>query len=149
MKPKSAIEKGKRYEKHIAEIIRESGLDPRAGREIGSGSGLSKGDIRSTIPFLIECKNEDSVPKWILDRIDQARSQAGKGFAWKDRWALVFRDIREPETHSSDFVLLDFNEFLELIKRAAEPQTVEPDRDFKYKLENLRRATNEIIKRLQ
>lgn len=148
MKPRSAINKGKRYEKYIAEIIRESGLDPRAGREIGSGSGRAKGDIRSTIPFLIECKNEVGVPKWLLDRIDQARAQSRKGFAFRDRWALVMRDPRTSETQSDDYVVIDFGEFLELIKKAAEPQTAAPDRDFKYKVENLRRAANEVIKRL-
>lgn len=58
------------------------------------------------------------------------------------------RDPRTSETQSDDYVVIDFGEFLELIKKAAEPQTAAPDRDFKYKVENLRRAANEVIKRL-
>ena len=75
MNHKSAIEKGKRYEKYIANQIEQAGLG-FAMREEGSGLGKKKGDIRSSIPFLLEVKNEDSVPKWLFERIDQAKHQA-------------------------------------------------------------------------
>ena len=135
----SRVQKGKRYEKHLAALIVESGLDPNAGREIGSGSGLRKGDLRARIDFLVEAKNEANVSKALLLNIDQAKDQARKGWKWPERWALVFRDPREPETKSDDYVVLDFNEFLELLKRAAEPRTKgeNPDRAFRYALDRL------------
>lgn len=147
MTGKSAKNKGYRYEKHIAESIRESGLDSKASREIGSGSGNAKGDIRSTIPFLIEAKNQRKIS--VLAWIDQAKEQAQKGWAWKDRWCLVFRDPRVPETASADYVVIDFQEFLEMLKRWSEPKLKEPDRNLKYKLEMLRKTAHEVIKELE
>jgi hypothetical protein len=147
MLARSAKDKGRRYENLIAKAIRDSGLDPRAGREIGSGSGTMKGDIRSTIPFLIEAKNQKTVHA--LDWIDQAKEQASSGFAWKDRWALVFRDPRTPESQEISYVVLDFYEFLNLLKKAAEPKMKNPDRAVEYKLKTLIRSAKEVLKEIE
>lgn len=146
--PNSKVEKGKRFEKYIAEQIRACGLDERAHRESGSGNGKRKGDISSSIPFLIEAKNDAGVPKWLLEKIDQAKIQAEKGFAWKDRWALVFRDPRTAEKNSSEYAVIDFSMFLELLLRFKEPKVKEPDRTLKWKIENLKRVASEVIKEL-
>jgi Holliday junction resolvase len=145
----SKVEKGKRFEKKIAQYLQDSGLDLRAHREDGSGSGLKKGDIRSSIPFLIEAKNSKSVSKGLLKWIDQAKDQATKGFKWREKWALVFRDPRTPEHNSEDYVVIDFHQFIELLKRYREPLTKEPDRTLKYKLERLRQSAQEVIKEIE
>ena len=58
MKPRSAKAKGKLLEKFIAEWLRNTGLDPQARPEIGSGAGKFKGDIATKLPLTIECKNQ-------------------------------------------------------------------------------------------
>ena len=145
MKPKSRREKGKRFEKLIAREIEEAGLG-RASREIGSGSGKRKGDIFSNIPFLIECKNQKQIR--ILDWIDQAKREAELGNYYKDKWAVVFRDPRTPERNPEIYVVIDFWQWLELLKKDSEPLVKEPDRELKYLLEKLKYNCQQVIKRL-
>jgi len=144
MKSKSAKEKGRRYENKIAGYIRESGLDLRAGREIGSGSGNMKGDIRANIPFLIEVKNQKTIK--ILNWIDQAKKQAAVGWSPREKWALVFRDPRTPETHSEDYVTIDIHQFLELLKKNSKPIIKSKDKNVKYKIEKMIQAAKDVIK---
>ena len=71
MNPKSAIEKGKRLENHVVDRLRETGLDPKACRSAGSGSGnRDKADIVTSLMvdgenLGIECKNH-SRPKMVV-----------------------------------------------------------------------------------
>ncbi len=57
MNPRSAIQKGKELENFVAEQLQSYGLDIKAKRQIGSGSGKAKGDISTDMGFTIECKN--------------------------------------------------------------------------------------------
>jgi len=61
MKTRSCKNKGSRFETFIAEMIKESGLDPNARRQPLSGAGYDKGDIKTTVPFTIECKNSNTI----------------------------------------------------------------------------------------
>ena len=146
MTPKSALEKGKRFEKFIAEQIEEMGLG-KAGREIGSGSGKAKGDIRSNLPFLIEAKNEKRANWW--ENITQAKRQALQGNYDSDKWLLVVRDPRTPEANPAVYAVLDFWELLKLLKKDREPMVKEPDRNMKWKLQRLVQTAKEIIKDLE
>lgn len=76
MKAKSAKAKGSRFETFIAEQIKESGLDPKARRQVLSGAGFDKGDIASSLPFTIEAKNQKAIH--LLDWVEQAKTQAQK-----------------------------------------------------------------------
>ena len=53
MKPKSAIAKGKILEEFISERLIKSGLDCRAHRQKGSGSGEAKCDISNNLNLCI------------------------------------------------------------------------------------------------
>lgn len=145
MEIQSAKAKGKRYENYIAERIREMDIDSRAGREIGSGSGKAKGDIRSTIDFLIEAKNQATI-NWNKS-INQAEEQAKRGFHNPDRWLLVVRDPNKPEFDRS-FAVMDFEQFLILYKKAMEPKLANPDRELKYLMERAKNDLNKIINKL-
>lgn len=147
MNPNSKINKGKRYEKHLAGIIESMGFG-RAIRSAGSGNGnRDKGDLICNLPFLIEAKNHDTlhVPAWI----DQAKRQAQQGNWSSDKWAVVFRDFRQPETTSDDYVVISFTEFLTLLKKDSEPRTKAPDREMKWKLQNLKTICGQLIKELE
>ena len=145
MKPKSTHAKGKRMEKFIAREIEKAGLG-RATREISSGSGKRKGDIFANIPFLIEAKNQKRIR--ILKWIDQARQEAEIGNWNPDKWALVFRDPRLGE-FKKVYAVIDFWQFLELLKRNQEPLIKEPDREMKWLLQKLKININQILRRLK
>ena len=144
MKPKSNIQKGKRFEEYICQQIEEMGLGT-ARREIGSGSGKRKGDIFADLPFLIEAKNQKSL-SW-GQSIDQAVQQANVGNENPDKWALIVRDPRYPEFEKT-YVVIDFHEFLKLLKKDSSPLIKEPDRQLKYALSRLKESINQVNKLL-
>lgn len=145
MKSKSSIEKGKRLEKWIIDELFEYAIDLNARRESGSGNGKRKGDLSSSIDFLIEAKNQKK-PNW-LDTIDQAKRQARSGFYNPDKWLAVIRDPREPEFHTV-YAVLDIHQFLMLYKKAMEPRTDNPDRQFSYLLNRLVQDIKQLKKYL-
>lgn len=145
MNPKSAIEKGKRAEKFVAKEIMEMGLG-LATREAGSGSGKRKGDIFSNLPFLLEVKNWDKydVNRWI----DQAKRQAEVGNWDRDKWAIVFNDFRKGEFQDM-YAIIDFWEFLKLLKKNSEPMIKEPDRETRYIIGNVLTWVKKLEKKIQ
>src|SRR3990167_9098211 len=72
MNPKSAIAKGKILENYVADMLREKGLDSKAYRSHGSGSGnREKSDIWTSLMICgrnagFECKNHKvlKIPEW-------------------------------------------------------------------------------------
>ena len=57
MKPKSKIQKGRRFENFINKEIEAEGLG-KSIRTPGSGSGKLKGDVFNNLDFMLECKNQ-------------------------------------------------------------------------------------------
>lgn len=142
MNPKSAIAKGKELEDFIVSKLRNSGLDPRAVRNPGSGNGKMKGDINNGLGLTIECKNTKKCP--------------GKAeFAQLRREAMGY-GVEVMVWHPPKFsledsvVLLNINDFLEFLKRAKEPKTAETtdSKDFAYKLRRAQNAFRELEKEL-
>ena len=146
MKPKTRIEKGKRFEKQIAQAIMDAGFG-LARREANSGAGFRKGDIASNLPFLIEAKNQKTIK--IQEWIRQAKSQAQIGNYDPDKWALVFKNPESPDANPEMFVTIDFYQFLDLLKRYSEPRVKEPDRNMKWKLAKLKDIINEVLRELK
>ena len=146
MKPKSAQNKGKRFETAINKEIEAMGLG-RAIRTPGSGSGKIKGDSFNNLDVLLECKNQKiiHIKKWI----DQAKDQAIQGNWDRDKWALIFQDPRTSESNPSIYVTIDLWEFLKLLKKNKDPLIKTPDKNFKWELERLRSAINTVMKRLK
>jgi len=65
VKPASAKAKGSRLERAVAQAIRHKGLDDKAGRMPLSGADSHlKGDVRTDLPYTIECKNTERVQLW-------------------------------------------------------------------------------------
>jgi hypothetical protein len=133
-----------RFEKEIAENIKASGLS-NASREQRSGAGLRKGDISANLPFLIECKSGKSVS--LMKSIDQAKNQAKIGNYDRNKWALVVNDPRTPQFQDL-YVVIDFGEFLELLRTAQAPKIKEPDRQALWHIRNLKVALHEVEKDL-
>lgn len=144
MKPRSAIAKGKRLEKFIAEEIEEMGLG-KATRTPGSGSGRIKSDIFANIPFSIEAKHHAKIS--ILDWIDQAKKDAERGNYHTEKWAVVFNDFRKGEFQDL-YVTIDFWEFLKLLKKDSEPMIKKSDRELKFEIQRLVDIARRVIKKL-
>jgi len=145
MKPKSKIEKGKRFEKMINQEIEAEGLG-RAIRTPGSGSGKLKGDSFNSLDFLIEAKNQKTIH--LLDWVDQAKEQARIGNWSPEKWALIIRDPRSPETNPEIYAIIDLWQWLKLLKKNSEPRIKEPDRDMKYKIQRLIQSAKAVLKEL-
>ena len=142
----SKIQKGRRFENYICEQIETEGLG-KSTREIGSGSGKRKGDIFTSIDFCIEVKNHKHLNWW--GAIKQAQEQARKGYANPDKWALIARNPKTPETAPEVIAVIDFWVWLKMIKRSSNPISKEPDRNLKYKLEHLKNSINQVLRELQ
>lgn len=146
IRPQTRIRKGKDFENKIAQAIEESGLG-MARRETGSGSGMRKGDIATSIPFLIEAKNHNSIS--LQEWIRQAKRQAEIGFNNSDRWAVVMRNPASPQANPEIWITIDFYQFLDIMKRWREPKIKEPDRQLKWKLQKLKEIANQVIKEIE
>lgn len=146
MLPQSSIAKGKRGEKLVCERIEAAGLGA-ATRTPGSGNGLKKGDIFSGLPFLIEVKNRKEYQWWKY--VDEVKDDARKGNWDPDKWAIVVYDPRTAQDNPNLYVLIDFQEFLSLLKRNEEPKVKEPDRSLKWALQKLRQACREVEGQLE
>ena len=143
--PKSAIAKGKRLTNFINQEIENYGFG-KAISTPGSGCGKLKGDSWNNLPFLLEFKNSQTIH--FLQDVDQAIRQAEIGNWAKEKWALILRDPRFPEFERL-YATIDFYQFLDLLKRYAEPKIKEPDREMKYLMERVLKDAKEIIKRLE
>ena len=142
MKPKSAKQKGKNFEDLVAHEIQQAGLG-QARREIGSGSGLRKGDIACNLPFLIECKNQKSLQWW--PSIDQAKRQAEQGNYSPEKWALAIKRPQKTEVA----IVMDFWEWLTLLKKNQEPKIKMPDREVAWKVRKLVQTAKAVLKELE
>jgi hypothetical protein len=143
MKPNSIRAKGKRGENVVCERIIRAGLG-EARREAGSGNGRRKGDIFSSIPFLIEHKNQKTIK--FGDWVSQAKEQARKGHFEPNKWCLTIQDPNTPQNNPEIYAVIEFDEFLELIKGGACPKVKDPDKKLKWLLETLRTTLQYLIR---
>ncbi len=144
--PKSRIQKGKEFENYIVDQIREKGLDPKASRSIGSGSGTrEKSDIDTNLIILgrnigIEAKNQKTphIKKWWKQT--QELEKLGR------EPVLVYSLAQEGFGDAKAVIYLD--SLLNLLKKAREPQTLarELNRDDKYKIQRLKQDCLNVLK---
>lgn len=123
--PKSAIEKGKLLENFIVDKLIKSGLDTSASRAIGSGSGnREKRDIQTKVmigerTLGIEAKNH-KVPH-IKEWWDQTFKLDKLGYFP----ALMFK--LEREQYEDTKVVININDFIDLLLRASGKEIVKDD----------------------
>lgn len=147
MKPKSAIQKGKDLENYICEQLISKGLDLKAYRSKGSGSGTGeKADIWTSLTVLgrnagIEAKNHKT--PHIKDWWEQTQKLEKLG----REPILVYKLFGESYGETKAVVYLD--SLLDLIKLAnqVEPQNDrEPQKDIK--LSWLLKSGIDILKKI-
>jgi len=129
-----AQKKGSEFEKHIQSVLLRRGFAAR--QNLGSGNGINKGDLSTSCPFQVEAKNQKAIR--ILEWIDQTKIEAQRGNWDADKWALVFRDPRQPDALMEQaYAVIELEEFIKLMKKDAEPLSKAPDKDLAYQLHQI------------
>ena len=108
MNPKSAIQKGKLLEEHVAQRLVSLGIDPRADRQIGSGNGKRKGDIATDVGVTFECKNTKTM------KGSEAAKQVREASLGYQSEALVWHPPNRPLADS--IAIISLEDFLTLLK---------------------------------
>ena len=143
MKPAQRRKKGQRFERMLAKDIEAEGLG-KAGREAMSGGGYRKGDIASSLKYIIEAKNQKVIH--FLNWVDQTKEEARVGNNWPEKWILAIRDPRTPETQTEIYAVMDWYELLKLLKKESEPRVKEPDRQLTWDIKALINTCKKILK---
>lgn len=110
MKARSAKAKGSRLEREVAKALRDSGLDKKAGRmPLSGGSTHLKSDIHTSLPYSIECKNQE---KW---KPDSYMAQAERDAEGSNKIPVVIMSKnRQPEP----FVMMKMGDWVNLLRMA-------------------------------
>lgn len=140
MRVQSKIQKGKELENWIVERLRLSGLDKRAYRQKGSGSGLNKGDIWNDLNICFEAKNQKKFQQaWF--------KQAEKESMGTQEPIIVWKPPHKPLDNS--FVMLKWDFFEKLLKHRKEPVVKEPDRAVAWKIKSAINSLKSLLKELE
>lgn len=144
MKPRSAKNKGNRFENHLIEILKET-LDCKAQRTYGSGNGLDKQDIRlPQFDIEIEAKNQKTIK--LIDWWEQCRRQ----ITGSNMGVLAIRNPRKPEFQEI-LIVLSLDDWTELVKKQNETVEIESNfkPDMKWKVKRLKDAAQAVFKDLE
>jgi len=144
MQPKSAHQKGDRYEIHLVEIFR-SELDIKAHRTPGSGSGLDKNDIRLPgFDVEIEAKNANTI-HLIADWEQLQRQLTGDNMG-----ALAIRNPKKREFDET-LMVISLADFIELVKSQKEDTVVLEAKDpkLKYSIGRLDQACKDVLREMR
>lgn len=151
MKVSSARAKGKLLEDYCADQIVAKGIDPKARRDGGSGSGnREKGDIVTSMMVLgqnagIECKNHANlaIPDWW--RQTKKLEKLGR------EPILVFKQFGEPMSETKCVIYLDT--FLELVKASKGIQAQVEGENLstgqKYAIKTMLEAAKKVIREFE
>lgn len=141
MKPSSAIAKGKELEDYICGRLKAHGLDARARRTPGSGSGKLKADIDTDIGWSIEAKNTKNaaLPDWWRQSLMQSNSF--------NRPSVVWHPPNQPMGES--VIVCRLEDFLEVLKKGREPILANPDRTTAYTLKSTLVWMKKLLKELE
>ncbi len=110
MKPASAKQKGSRLERDVAKSLRDAGLDKNAGRMPLSGAMEGfKSDIHTTLPMIIECKNQETwSPLAYMEQAQRDADITGK------MPVVIMSKNRLPEP----MVMMKMGDWIEILQRA-------------------------------
>lgn len=122
---KARIQKGKDLENYVARRLKETGLDDRAKRSIGSGSGTGeKADINTKVMILgqnigIECKHTDKpqLKDWWRQARKLEEIQRIPVLIWK----------QTADRYADTKAIVSYETLLALIKNQKEHEEREPE----------------------
>lgn len=140
MKPKSTKAKGNLLEDWVVKRLHDTGLDPRAYRQKGSGSGLNKGDVWNALNLCIECKNTKNFSM-------EAFWKQADGDSMGTQTPIVVWHPPQKGLEASR-VVMNWSYFEELLLGQRGGSPIEEHPKLKYPLMRLRQATSEVLKHL-
>jgi len=143
MNPRSAKNKGNRFENHLIEVLKEN-LDSKAQRTYGSGNGLDKQDIRlPQFDIEIEAKNQKTIK--LIDWWEQCRRQLTSG----NMGVLALRNPRKPEFQET-LIVMSLEDWTEMVKKQNEKVEIESNFSpgLKWKVKKLKDSAQEVFKEL-
>ncbi len=107
-KIQTSRQRGKELENFIADKLKSSGLDLQAIRQIGSGSGLRKGDVHNSLGWTFEAKN--------TKRFDfyEAAKQVEREAMGYQKSVIVWHPKNRPLENS--VAIINFEDFITLLK---------------------------------
>jgi len=106
--------KGNAFEREVANDIKNAGLDKFTRRSIMSGAVFEPGDIKTKLPFYIECKHQKAFH--LYKYWEQIKEDIqDKAFGSRKRPLVVAR-----QDHKDTLAILDWQDFLELLSYAFE-----------------------------
>ena len=144
MKPRSNIQKGKALENEMANLLVSYGIDKTAMRQVGSGSGLRKGDIHNSIGLTIECKNTKTF-NWKAAAEQVKKESLGYGTE-----VIIWHPPQKPLDDS--VAIINVHYYFELLKKSQEPKTaasLAENKAIRWKLQNLIRSAKEVLNELE
>jgi len=140
MKASSAKAKGKLLEDWIVSRFRLTGLDNRAYRQKGSGSGLNKGDVWNDLGLCIEAKNQKKfLSKWV--------DQVNRETMTFEKPVIVWHPPQRPLEDS--WTMIPWYYFEELLLKSKQPVTTNPDSTTAYKIRRLVQSAKDLLKELE
>ena len=139
MKPKSAIAKGKILEDWVAKRLQDTGLDPRAYKQKGSGSGQNKGDIWNALGISFECKNTKNFS------MDLFWKQSVRDSLGTTEPCIVWHPQHLPLEDSR--VVISWEYFETLLLGRNEEKEID-NRNLKWKLQDLKSRITSVLKEL-
>jgi len=140
MNPKSNIAKGKILENWIVDRLRLSGLDTRAYRQKGSGSGLNKGDVWNDLNLCIEAKNQKNFSQ-------EWAKQAKRESMGTQTPVVVWHPPQVPLEDS--VVIIQWCYFEELLLKSKDPELKQPDRAVAWKVKSAINSLKALLKELE
>jgi len=137
--------KGRWLENLVAEMIRNSGLDPNCRRQQLSGSGYKKSDLDTSLNYAFEAKFH----KTGFSKLWKAWEQSQKATLGVREPAVVVK--KDYSQESEVLIVIRFQHFLDLLKNQKtdkiEIKNSEiENRELKFALENLKTAIKKVLK---
>lgn len=138
MAVKNTRQKGRKFILNCLEHLRND-VDINAYEVVGSGQGKDKGDIRvPSCDLVIEGKGWEtiSMKQWV--------EQSEKEGLGQSKTALFWKMPGSPQANPEIRVDISYQYFVELLQRNKEPKLKDLDRSFRWKLERLKDAINQV-----
>lgn len=142
MNPRSAKNKGNRFENHLVDVFKQE-VDGKTHRTYGSGAGLDKNDVRlPNMDVEVEAKNQKAIK--LIDWWEQTQRQKTQSMS-----VLAIRNPRKAEFQEV-LVVLDLYDFIDLLKGKTETTEVISNYDpkLKYKMKRLIDYARDVFKEL-
>ena len=136
----SAKQKGNLLEDWVVQELKSSGLDLRAYRQKGSGSGLMKGDIWNDLNICFECKNttELEIKTFLKQAIRESLGTQDPVVVW-----------HPPRTPLEDSVaIMHFHYYKNLLIRSKRVSFTNPS-EMNYKTRKLINDLKNFLKQLE